>query len=134
MQSNLEKFENHLSELENLRRQYNEDRKRYEKVLRNTESALNKVNADVETCEPHIVTLRPKVQLAIDEARQRRWRERDGIILQETVLHINCTMCLEQIQQKDAYTLRCGHVFPRQWVKRWVVDKTTCPISMQEGN
>lgn len=123
MQTNLDRFENRLSELNNLRSQYIESKIRYEIELRNIESALNRVNADAEACESDIAALRPKIQSTMEDARQRRCRQVNEMRQQESINRITCTICLEEIDRGSAYSLECGHVFHQHCVERWLKQK-----------
>lgn len=128
MISDIQKHDEHLSKLQSLQRKYDESRIQYKEAMRETENILRKVNMEVQICQSHIAVLKSSLQPVIDEARQKRWRETNKKNEQGTKERPECTICLEDIERKNALSLPCGHVFHSICVNKWIVKKKSCPI------
>lgn len=126
--SDIEMHDRRLSDLHDLQRKYSEDRRRYLECLRNTESAMKKVKFDTHVCQSHITVLKSNLQAILDEARQQQWRDANKTKHQGILEQLECAICLEDIERRDAFSLPCGHVFHNVCVNKWIAKKRSCPI------
>ena len=45
---------------------------------------------------------------------------------------VNCPICMEDVDHRDAFALQCSHVFHRNCVMKWLNQKKECPICREE--